>query len=92
MNMTEPGGPKEVDRQEQRKLSLGAIVGVAGVAGLVVFILQNTDDVPVTFLAWDFTWPLYAVILISAALGMVLWIGFGIVRRHRRRKERRDNR
>jgi uncharacterized integral membrane protein len=68
------------------------IVGGSGIAALVVFILQNTDDVSVTFLAWTFTWPVWLLIVVSAALGTAIWIGLGILRRRRRRKARRDDR
>lgn len=70
----------------------GAIVGGSGIAALAVFILQNTDDVSVTFLFWSFTWPVWLLILVSALLGTAIWVGLGILRRRRRRKARRDAR
>ena len=72
------------------KLGAGAIASLSGVGLLFVFMLQNREDVNIDFLFWGFTWPLWLVILVSAALGGIIWIGFGIVRRHRRRKERRS--
>lgn len=65
------------------------IAGGSGIAALLVFILQNTDDVPVTFLFWDFTWPVWLLIVVSATLGAAIWLALGILRRHRRRKARR---
>jgi uncharacterized integral membrane protein len=50
---------------------------------------QNRDDVTVNFLAWDFTWPVWLLILVSALFGALLWLGLGVLRRHRRRVERR---
>ncbi len=72
------------------KLSGGVIASLGGVALLVIFMLQNREQVSLDFLFWGFDWPLWLVILLSAFLGGVAWIGFGVVRRHRRRKERRS--
>jgi uncharacterized integral membrane protein len=74
------------------KLGAGAIASLAGGGLLVVFMLQNREDVNIDFLVWGFTWPLWLVILVSAVLGGLVWIGAGVVRRHRRRKERRAER
>ena len=40
------------------RLSGGAIAVISGAALLVVFMAQNTEDVTLEFLFWDFTWPL----------------------------------
>ena len=79
-------------QEDRRALGGGAIVTLGGLALLVIFILQNTDDVPVSFLVWDFTWPTWLLILVSALAGAVIWFGLGVLRRHRRRKERREER
>ena len=63
-----------------------------GVGLLVVFMLQNRDKIPVHFLFWDFTWPLWLLIIVSAVFGALIWFGLGVMRRHRRRKERRADR
>lgn len=73
-------------------LSGGAIASISGVAVLLVFILQNTEDVKLDFLFWDFTWPLWLLTIVSALLGALVWFGIGVMRRHRRRKERRADR
>lgn len=72
------------------KLGGGAIASLSGLALLLIFMFQNTDDVTVTFLAWDWTWPTWLLILVSAVFGAIVWLGLGIMRRHRRRKERRN--
>ena len=59
---------------------------------LVTFMLQNTEDVRLDFLVWHFTWPLWLVTMASAILGALVWFGVGVLRRHRRRKERREDR
>jgi uncharacterized integral membrane protein len=90
--MTMESVPTPHAQADQRKLGGGAIATLGGLGVLVVFILQNTDDVPVQFLFWDFTWPLWLVIVVSAVFGAVVWLGLGVLRRHRRRKERRADR
>jgi uncharacterized integral membrane protein len=70
----------------------GAIASSSGIAALLVFIVQNTGDVSVSFLFWTFTWPVWLLILVSAGLGAAIWLGLGILRRRRRRKARRDAR
>ena len=74
------------------KLSVGAIASLSGVALLVVFMVQNRDDVRLDFLVWGFTWPLWLLTLVSALVGAAVWFGLGVMRRHNRRKERRESR
>lgn len=85
-----PGQSPIVPDKEGMKLGGGAIASLSGLAVLVIFMFQNTEDVKVTFLFWDFTWPLWLVILFSAVFGAIVWLGLGILRRRQRRKERRD--
>ena len=73
-------------------LGAGAIATISGVALLLVFIVQNTEDVKLDFLFWDFTWPLWLLTIVSALLGALVWFGLGVMRRHRRRKDRRADR
>jgi uncharacterized integral membrane protein len=89
MERTPPGGG---GADERRRLGGGAIATIGGGALLVIFVLQNTMDVPVKFLFWDFTWPLWLVMIVSALIGAVVWFGLGVLRRHRRRQERREDR
>jgi uncharacterized integral membrane protein len=77
---------------ERRKLGGAAIASLGGVAVLVIFMLQNTDEVTVEFLFWEFSWPLWLLTLVAALVGALVWLGLGVLRRHRRRKERRDDR
>lgn len=71
------------------QVSGGAVAAGAGVGGLGLFMAQNTEDVQVSFLIWDFTSPLWLVILASAMVGALVWFGMGVLRRRRRRKARR---
>ena len=73
-------------------LSGGAIASLGGLAVLVVFIVQNTEDVRFHFLWLNFTWPLWLYTIVVALFGALVWFGLGVMRRHRRRKERRDDR
>jgi uncharacterized integral membrane protein len=74
------------------RLSGGLLATLAGGGLLVVFMVQNRDDVTTKFLFWSFTWPLWLLTLTVAVLGAVVWIGLGVLRRHRRRVARRDAR
>ena len=95
----ETGGTDGHERSERlpvpgegRRLGGGAIASLIGVGLLVIFMIQNTEDVRLDFLVWHFTWPLWLLTIASAALGALVWFGFGVIRRHRRRRERRDDR
>jgi uncharacterized integral membrane protein len=73
-------------------LSGGLIATLAGGGLLLLFMLQNRDDVTLQFLFWSFTWPLWLFTIAMATLGSIVWIGLGILRRHRRRVARRADR
>ncbi len=78
--------------KESQRLGAGAIATLVGIALLVIFVIQNTEDVRLDFLAWHFTWPLWLLTIVSAVVGAFIWFGLGVMRRHRRRKARRDDR
>ena len=86
------GSPSDSPRPpaEGRRLGGGAIASLTGVGLLVIFMIQNRDDVRLDFLVWGFTWPLWLVTLVSALVGAAVWFGVGVLRRHNRRKDRRD--
>ena len=77
---------------DQRKLGGGAIATIGGVAALAIFLIQNTEDVPIEFLFWDFTWPVWLLTFVAALVGALVWFGLGVIRRHNRRQERREDR
>jgi len=77
---------------QTRRLSGGAIASLSGVAVLVIFMIQNTEDATVDFLFWSFTWPLWLLILVAALIGAFVWFGVGVLRRHSRRAARREGR
>jgi uncharacterized integral membrane protein len=74
------------------RLSSGAIASLGGLGVLVVFMVQNQEDVTLTFLWWSFSWPMWLYTLVVAVFGAFVWLGLGVMRRHRRRKARRDAR
>jgi uncharacterized integral membrane protein len=47
---------------------------------LIIFIAQNTQDVQVSFLAWDGTTPLSVALLIAAVAGILLTATAGMLR------------
>jgi len=91
MSQDRPSGSTEAVA-ERRRLSGGAIASIVGVALLVIFMIQNRARAHLHFLAWAFTMPLWLLTLLSALLGAIVWFGLGVMRRHRRRKERREAR
>jgi uncharacterized integral membrane protein len=74
------------------RLSGGVIAALGGGGLLLIFMLQNRNDVTLKFLFWSFSMPLWLFTLMAAVLGSIVWIGLGVLRRHRRRVARRDAR
>ena len=74
------------------RLGGGAIASLIGVGLLLIFIIQNTEKIRLHFLVWYFSWPLWFYTIVTAVFGALVWFGFGVMRRHRRRKERREYR
>jgi len=79
-------------KQSGRRLGGGAIASLSGLAVLLIFVIQNRKDVKVHFLFWGFIWPLWLYTIVIVLFGALVWFGLGVMRRHRRRKERRENR
>ncbi len=90
--MSEPARGEAAPPQQRTRIGIGAISSLAGGALLVIAVLQNTEDVHIDFLFWGFTLPLWLWTIAAALLGALLWFGLGVLRRHRRRKERRADR
>jgi uncharacterized integral membrane protein len=90
--MRDGGSQGAGSQADARRLSGGAIASLTGVGLLLIFMVQNTENVRLDFLFWGFTWPLWLLVLASALLGALVWFGLGVMRRHQRRKERRQDR
>lgn len=71
---------------EGRKVSGGAIASGIGGVVLVLFVVQNTEDVRFDFLWINFTWPLWLYTIVVAVFGALVWFGLGVMRRQRRRR------
>jgi uncharacterized integral membrane protein len=75
-----------------RRFGAWAITGLTSVAVLLIFMIQNTEDVRIDFLFWNFKWPLWLYTFVIALVGAFMWVGLGVLRRHRRRRARRAER
>jgi uncharacterized integral membrane protein len=86
--------PEQIPNEgpKRARLSGGAITSITGAALLVIFMVQNTENITLHFLVWSFTWPLWLFTLVTAMVGALVWFGLGVLRRHRRRKARREER
>ena len=89
--MTQQGETQQA-QQARRRLGGGAIVSLTGLAVLVIFVIQNRARIKIDFLFWSFIWPLWLYTIVIAVFGALAWFGLGVIRRHRRRKERREDR
>ena len=72
--------------RDRGRMSGGAIVALIAVAALVIFMVQNTEEIRVHFLVWHFSLSIWLLILIAVLIGGVAWFGVGVIRRHRRRR------
>ena len=78
-------GPPEGGRTWLR----GRLVVIALiVAAVLLVVFQNTEDVTLSFLTFDFTMPLWLVLVIFLVLGAVLGQVFEALRARRRRRRR----
>lgn len=68
----------------------GLIVGVVLALAVVILAAQNTTNVTISFLGWDFSTPLIVLILGTLLIGIVLDELFGLVYRKRRRRTLRE--
>jgi uncharacterized integral membrane protein len=84
--------PAGVTTRRGPRFTPGAVASLSGGALLVIFMAQNTEKVKVHLLFWSFTWPVWLLTIVTAVVGAVVWLGLGVLRRHRRRRERRQDR
>ena len=64
----------------------GLVVGVVLAILVIVFSAQNTDTAPIKFLWMEWSSPIFAVILASLLVGIVLDEIVGLLFRSRRRR------
>lgn len=70
---------QQANATEDDGLPVGLIVRLALaallIAAVVIFVLQNLDSVPVSFLSWSFDAPLILLLAVAAVSGVLLrWI------------------
>jgi uncharacterized integral membrane protein len=87
-----PAGARTAPEGSNARLSGGLIATLAGGGLLVLFMVQNTEAVTMKFVVWSFSWPLWLYTIVVAVLGAIVWLGLGVLRRHRRRVARRADR
>lgn len=76
-----PSGPQEPDLGDRLKLAGAAIAGAA----LVLFFLQNLQEVKINFLWMDWNTQMIWALLVSALLGAVaVFLGMWVWRRRER--------
>lgn len=66
------------------------ILGLLLAAALVIFIFQNTQDVEVEWLGFDFTAPLIGLLLATALIAVIIDQIAGVMLRRRRRRARTE--
>jgi len=73
-------------------IAWGVVVLFVGIALVVVFAVQNTDPVPITFLWMDGRFSLAIVVLVTvgAAILVTELVGISYRRRRRRRRAERE--
>jgi uncharacterized integral membrane protein len=82
----------DTESRQRQRLSGGAVISLIAAAILLIFIIQNTGDINIRFLFLHFSWPLWVYTIAAAVAGALMWFGLGVVRRHRRRVDRREAR
>lgn len=82
----EPAPPPSVPRRGDSGISIGLVVFLLFTALFVVFVVQNSDSVPVKFLNWEGRFPLPLILVVTALVAVMADELFGLIRRRRRRQ------
>ena len=88
----QPRGDRDPSPVTRKRLVRPAVVvALLVAAALIVFVVQNDSEVPVTWLVVEVNGPLWAVIVVAAVGGAVLSQVLGwVASRTRRRRRRRS--
>lgn len=70
---------------QQRRIQPALLGGIALVAVLADFVLQNTDDVTIHFLTFSRRAPVWLLLVITSVVAIGAAEVFAFVARHRRR-------
>jgi uncharacterized integral membrane protein len=84
---TTPGGGAGTPEFPGTGVSAALVIGVLLTILAIVVAVQNTASISVTFLAWEFDAPLFAVILAAIVAGVLLDETLGFFWRRRRRRQ-----
>ena len=77
-----PDQPSTIDRF--RRFGPPALIALIA----LLFVVQNTDSVPFSFLWFGFRWPLWIMLLVFTTIGAL--VALGVARRRRSLKAKRD--
>ena len=80
-------------RKEKRSQATRLVIGVLVAAGLLAFVVQNSDEVSLHWLFFSFQWPMWLMMLVVIAITLVLAkaVGFLFRRRQRNAKDAKDS-
>jgi uncharacterized integral membrane protein len=86
----EPAAPSSPPPPSDSGLSFGLAFFLLFAVGFVVFVVQNSGPVEVRFLAWEGSFPLPLILVVTALLAVLADQVLGAVRRRRRRRRLAD--
>ena len=66
------GGDQQPVKSSGKHLGGGAIATIVGVALLVIFVAENTQDVKFDFLFWSVDIPIWLLSLLMAGVGALI--------------------
>jgi uncharacterized integral membrane protein len=75
----------EADRGQEFPIGL-VITGILA-AIIVIFIVSNNHDVPVKFLGWNLTVPMWSIVFIATFFGAALAMTLTAIRRRGKRRQ-----
>lgn len=90
----QPEDPEPQDEWVTRREGPGGkvIVLLVALGLLILFVLQNTEEIRIDFLFWHGRWPAWIVILLVALLGLVVgWTAATARGRRLRRSDRGEH-
>lgn len=82
--------PSKSKSPRDSNVSWGVVLFLIFAVVLVVFVVQNMGNVPITFLSWEGSIPLPLVVALTALLAIIADEIVGTLRRRRRRIRRAD--
>jgi len=79
-----------VEEESGARQSAWLVIAGIIVIAVAIFIAQNAEDVPIQFLFFEGSVPLWLIIVTALVLGAILGQVFFYLRRRRKRKELKD--